>query len=167
MSVTCLHEPARLLRVFQGLNQIGERAIVDAPSTLRGSDGERDREMRLAHARWPEQDDILAALDEAERVQTFDLLAFDTRLKREIKIGERLRHGQARRAHRRFQPAIIAQRNLRAEQHFERRRRLELPAIERAENVIERFECAGQFEIGELRPEPIAEGRRSGGSTSG
>src|SRR5690349_19205680 len=44
---------------------------------------------------------------------------------------------------------------------FDRGRRLELPPIERGEDVIQRLEGAWHLEIGELRAQPISE-RRAG-----
>src|SRR5689334_21131865 len=103
---------ARLLRLLERGDEIGEGAVVDAASTLSGRNGETDRQVRLADARWAEEDHVLFALDEAERVQAVDLLPFDRRLKREIKLGERLHNGQPRGTHRRLQPAIVAQGDL-------------------------------------------------------
>ena len=86
------HLQARLqtaggLRLFERRDQVGERAVVDAPAALRRGDGETDRQVRLADARRPEEDHILAALDEAELVQALDLLAPQRRLKREVEVA--------------------------------------------------------------------------------
>ena len=112
---------ARLLGLFERRDQVSERALVDASATLRCRDGEADREMCFPDARWARENHILLALDEAERVEAVDLLAFDRRLKREVEVGECLRRWQARRAHRGLEPPIIAQRDLRAKliTHFE------------------------------------------------
>lgn len=48
-------EMARLLRFFEPKNKIGERRIVDAASTLRGRDGQANREMRFPDAWWSPQ----------------------------------------------------------------------------------------------------------------
>lgn len=69
-----LLQVAGLLGVFERRDQVGERPVVEASATLRRGDGETDREMGLPNARWPEEDDILLPLDEAERVQAVDLL---------------------------------------------------------------------------------------------
>ena len=58
--------------------------VIDAPAALRRGDGETDRQVRLADARWSEADHILPTLDEAELVQTFDLLATHRGLERKI-----------------------------------------------------------------------------------
>ena len=72
--------------------------------------------MCLADSGWPEQDDVLLAFEEAELVQTLDLLAMDRRLKREVKLLERLDRRQSRRAHRRLHTTVVAQSDLSVEQ---------------------------------------------------
>ena len=52
-------EMSRLLRVFQSRDQIRQRRIVDAASTLGSGDGETDREVGFADAWRPEEHDIL------------------------------------------------------------------------------------------------------------
>jgi hypothetical protein len=44
--------------------------------------------VRLADARWPEEDHILPTLHEAELVQTFDLLTAYRGLEGEIEVAE-------------------------------------------------------------------------------
>src|SRR5260370_18513804 len=46
--------------------------------------------MRFADTWWPEQDDVLAVGEEAQRRQLLDLLAVDGRLKAEIEVSQRL-----------------------------------------------------------------------------
>ncbi len=72
-----VRQSAAGLRVFERVQQIGERREVDAPAALRRGDRETEREVRFADAGRPEEDDILLPLDEAERVQALDLLAFE------------------------------------------------------------------------------------------
>src|SRR5262249_18418116 len=48
-------QPARALRVFERVEEIGQRREVDAPAALRRRDGETEREMRFPDARWSEQ----------------------------------------------------------------------------------------------------------------
>lgn len=81
------------LRLFERRDEVGQGAVVDASSTLRGRDRQTDGQVRLANARRLEQDDILSALHEAELVQTFDLLTAERRLEREIEIAELFDHG--------------------------------------------------------------------------
>ena len=144
-----------MLRLFQRRNEIGERPVVDPPTALRGGDRETDGEVGFPDARWPEENDILASLDEAERVQAIDLLALDRRLKGEIEFGKRLGCRESRRAHRRLESAVVAQRDLGTEQCLDRRGRLHGPTINPAQNVVERFERAGHLEIGQLRAQAI------------
>ena len=66
------------------------------------------RQMRLAHSRRAEQDDVLAAVEEAQLVQALELLALDGRLEGEIKLRQRLDGRQARGAHRGLQPSVVA-----------------------------------------------------------
>ena len=150
------------LRFFERRDQVGERAVVDAPAALRRRDGETDRQVRLADARRPEEDHILAALDEAELVQTLDLLAAQRRLKREVEVVELLDDGQSTGAHRGLQPPVIAQLNLRGEQLLDRLRRRERAAIDAVENRIERFEGAGHAQVREDVAQPVAARERRG-----
>ena len=100
------------------------------------------------------------ALDEAERVQALDLLALERGLEGEVEIGERLDRRQAGGAHRGDEPAIVAQRDLRAEESLDGDGALELAAVERTQDVVEGFERTGEFEIRELRAHAVAEGER-------
>lgn len=131
-------------------------------------DGETQREVGLPHARRPEQHDILFALDEAERVETLDLLPLHARLETEIEIGEGLHDGESRRAHRGLEPSCIAELNVRTEELLDRVGRADLPGVTAAENVIKRFERAGHLEVGELRAQPLSQRltRRSSARTS-
>ena len=79
-----------------------------------GGHGETQGEMRFADAGRSEEHHILLALDEAEGVQALDLLAFDSGLKTEIEIAERLHRGQACGAHGRLQASRVAQLDVRA-----------------------------------------------------
>jgi hypothetical protein len=62
-------QAARGLRLFEGRNEIGKCAVIDAPPALGRRDRQTDRQMRFADAGRPEEDDILMTLDEAELVQ--------------------------------------------------------------------------------------------------
>ena len=156
------------LRFFQRGDQVGERAVVDAPAALRGGDGETDRQVRFADAGRPEEDHILAALDEAELVQALDLLAAQRRLKGEIEVAELLDDRQSAGAHRGLQPPVIAQLNLRREQLLDRLGRGERAAIDAVENRVERFEGARHPQVREDVAQAVAsrEGRASSCGTS-
>ena len=74
---------------FANARLIDPEAQTDAPGSLLVRDGliagielaaDRDRQVRLADPRWPQEDHILPSLDEAELVQALDLLALDARL---------------------------------------------------------------------------------------
>src|SRR6185436_20141459 len=104
------------LGLFERGDQVGERAVVDAATALRGGNRQADREVCLADAWWPEEDDILAALDEAELVQAFDLLPSQRGLKGEIEVPELFDHRQPAGSHRGLQPPVIPQLNLRREE---------------------------------------------------
>jgi hypothetical protein len=64
--------------------------------------------MRFADAWRLEKDHILTSLDEAELVQTFDLLRAQRRLKGEVQIAELFHHGQSAGPHRGLQAPVIA-----------------------------------------------------------
>jgi hypothetical protein len=110
----------------------------------------------------PRKDHILATLDEAELVQAFDLLAADRGLEREVEVAELFDDGQSTGAHRRLQPPVIAQLNLRGEQLLDRFRRGERAAIDALENRIERFEGAWHPQVREDVAEPVASRERGG-----
>jgi hypothetical protein len=148
-------QAARGLRLFQGRDQIGEGAVIHAPAALRGCDGETDREMRFADAWRAEENDILSALDEAELMQTFDLLAPQRRLKGEIKVPELFDDGQATGTHRGLQPPIVAELRLRGEQLLDRLRGCQRAAVDALQNRIEGLEGARHPEIGEEMPQAI------------
>ena len=152
-----MREAAARLRFFQRVQEIGERREVDAPPMLGCRDRETQREVRLPDARRSKQHHILLALDEAERVETLDLLAFDAGLKAEVEIGERLHDRQTCGAHRGLQPASIPELDVCAEELFDRIGGAHLPGITTAQNVVEGFERARHFEIRELRTKALAE----------
>lgn len=108
------------------------------------------------------EDHILVALDEAELVQTLDLLAAERRLKGEVELAQLLHRGQAAGAHRRLEPPVIPQLNLGGQQLLERFRRGECAAIDTLEDRIERFERARHPQVGEDLPQPVPSGERGG-----
>ena len=73
--------------VHERVDQACQRPVVDASAGLGGRDRQADRQMRLAHPRRAEQDNVLAAVEESQLVQALDLLALDARLEGEIKTA--------------------------------------------------------------------------------
>jgi hypothetical protein len=63
-----VREPAAALGLFKRVEQIGECREVDAPAMFRRRDGETEREVGLPDAGRAEEDDILFALEEAQRM---------------------------------------------------------------------------------------------------
>lgn len=61
-----LHAPLPL-RGLERDDEVGGRQEADFPALVRGDQPEGDGKVRLTGARWPEQDDVLGTLDEAER----------------------------------------------------------------------------------------------------
>src|SRR6185437_2873681 len=100
----------------------------------------------------------LVSLDEAEGMETLELLTFERWLKGEVEVGEGLDRGQAGRAHRRLETPIIAQGDLRTEERFDGRGRRQRTAIDACEDAIQRLERPRHLEISELRANPLAEG---------
>ncbi len=148
-------EMAGLLRIFEPRDQIGERRVVHAAPALRGDDRETDGQMRLADAGGPEEDDILLALEELEGVQALELIALHGRLKGEVEVVEGPHGRQARTPHRRLEATLIAERDMATEEGLHGGARRELPRINAAQNLIDRFEGAGHLAVGELGPEAI------------
>jgi len=126
---------------------------------LRRRNGETQREVRFPHPRRPEEDDILVALEEAQRMQTLNLLALHAWLKTEIKVGERFDDWQAGGAHRGLQAACVAQLDVRPQQLLNRVPGTHLARVTAPEDVIEGLERPRHLEIGELRAKPLTERR--------
>src|SRR5689334_16267673 len=115
-------QPTGGLRLLKRRDEIGERAVVDAPAALRRGNGETDRQVRFADAGRPEEDHILASLDEAELMQTFNLLAPQRGLEGEVEVAQLLDRRQPTGPHRGLQASIIAELNLRRQQLLDRLR---------------------------------------------
>ena len=113
--------------------------------------------MCFPYAGRAEQDDVFPPIDEAEIVKAVELLALERGLKREIKVGESLHGREARGPHGGLEAAVIAQRDVRAEQGFDGLSGLEVPAVHLGEDRVEGLEGAGHLQIGELRTDPVAE----------
>src|SRR5262249_57963213 len=109
-----------------------------------------------------EEDDILAPLDEAELVEALHLLAPQRGLKGEIKLVELLDDRQPAGPHRRLEPSIIAELNLRGEQLLDGIGRGQRAAVDALENRVKGFKATGHPQIGEHVPQAIA-AREAGG----
>src|SRR5689334_1231794 len=99
--------------------------------------------MGLAHTWWAQEDDVFPPLDEAELVETLELLLPERRLEGEIELGEPLDRGQPTGAHRGLQASVVAQLNLRAEQLLDRFGSGERRTIDTVENRVEGLQRAG------------------------
>src|SRR5437763_8842115 len=106
----------RLLRVLERRDEVGERGVVDAAAALGRGDGEAHGQVRLPDTRGPEEHHIFASLDEAQRVETLELVALDARLETEVEVGEGLHGREARGPHGRLQPPLIAERDVAPEE---------------------------------------------------
>ena len=129
-----------------------------APALGRG-DGEIHGQVRLPDAQGPEKDHILLPLDEAQRVEAFDLVVFDARLEGEVEVGEGLHGREPGGAHGRLEPALIAQRDVAPEERGHRFAGGEHATVGAAEVVVEGFERPGHLEIGELARSRSRRGR--------
>ena len=87
---------------------------------------------------------------------------FSDRLKGEVEVGERLHGGKSGGAHRRLEPAIVAERDRRAEQLFNRGWCFDGAAVEVMQDLIEGFERPRHLEISELRADALAQRERGG-----
>ena len=67
-------------------------------------------------------------------------------------VRERLHGGQAGRAHGCVEPTVIAERDQSGEERRQRRGGFERAAIQAAQDLIEGFECARHFQIGQSAP---------------
>ena len=137
-------------------SQACQRPVVDASAGLGGRDRQADRQMRLAHPRRAEQDNVLAAVEESQLVQALDLLALDARLEGEIKLRQRLDGRQARGAHRGLQATVVAQRDLGAQHLLDRFARRHRPAVDLGQHAVDRFQRAGHLQVRQHRPQPVA-----------
>lgn len=69
-------------------------------------------------------------------MQTIELIALDGRLKREVEVAQRLHRGEPGAAHGGLQAALIAKRDVTAEERFHRRAGGELARIDAPQDVI-------------------------------
>ena len=100
--------------------------------------------MCLPDAGRTEEDHILPTLDEAEVMQALNLLPPQRGLEGEVEVVELLDDGQAAGAHRRLQPPVIAQLNLRGQQLLDRVGCGQCAPVDVTQNRVKRFQRAGQ-----------------------
>src|SRR5690606_38109431 len=107
-----LLELARGLGLFEAGDEIGERAVVDAPPTLGRGNGQADGQVRLADAGRAQEDDVLFAFDEAELVEALDLFSSDRGLEAEVEALERLYGRKAGGPHGGLEPSVVPELDL-------------------------------------------------------
>jgi len=112
--------------------------------------------MGFTDAGWPEEDDVLVALDEAELVEAVDLFALDRGLEGEVELLDGLDRRQPGLAHCRLYPAVVAKRDLRPEQPFERLAGGDTAPIDFGEDVIDGFQGAGKLQVGQHLADVVA-----------
>ena len=105
-------EPTGCLGLFQRVDEVGQRSVVDPAPALGRGDGQTDREVRLADAGRAEEDHVFLPLEEPEFVERVDLLPLDRGLEAEIEVRERLDRRKPARSHGRGQAPAVAQRDL-------------------------------------------------------
>ena len=88
-------QAAGALSVGQERDPFGRGAKRDAVPGQAGADPQGDRQMRFAGAGRPEQDDVLAALQEIELAEMQDAVAADRGLKAEVELLQGLSGGEA------------------------------------------------------------------------
>jgi hypothetical protein len=86
-------ETALALCVGEQSDPLGGGAEQDTLPGEACADRERDREMCLAGAGWPEKDHVFLGVQEVELPEMLDHLLFDGALEGEVELLERLRAG--------------------------------------------------------------------------
>src|SRR5690606_28776573 len=152
-----LLELARGLRLFQAGDEVGERAVVDAPAALGCGNGAADGQVGLADAGRAEEDHVLLALHKAQLVQALDLLAPDARLEAEVEALERLDRRQSGGAHGGLEAAVVSEFDLGRQQRFDRLCAGQCPAVHAGEYRVDLLQCAGHLEIGQHAPDPLSQ----------
>ena len=95
-------------------------------------------------------------------MQAVDLLPLERRLEGEVEVRERLHGREPRGTHRGLEPAVVAERDLRAQEALDGHRRVEAAAVEGAEDLVQGLERAGHFQVGELGADLFTQGGRGG-----
>jgi len=113
-------EPPGGLGFLQGLDEVGQGAVVEAAPLLSGLEGEGDHKVALAHSRGPEEDHVLVALHEAQLMEALHLVTLDGRLEREVEVLDALDRGKSGRAHGGLEAPVAAKLDLGVEERLER-----------------------------------------------
>src|SRR5690606_22276523 len=145
------------LGLFQAGDEVGERAVVDAPAALGCGNRQADGQVGLADPGRAEEDHVLLALHKAQLVQALDLLAPDARLEAEVEALERLDRRQSGGAHGGRGAAVVSAFDLGRQQRFARLCAGQCPAVHAGEDRVDRLQCAGQLEIGQHAPDPLSQ----------
>src|SRR5690606_18802970 len=156
-----LLELARGLGLFEAGDEIGERAVVDAPPTLGRGNGQADRQVRLADAGRTQEDHVLFSFDEAEFVEALDLFSSDRGLEAEVEAVERLYGWKPGGPHGGLKPSVVPKLDLGREQRFDGLGSGESAGIETGEDGVDRLKSAGHLEIGEQAADAVPAGRCS------
>ena len=151
-------EPAGGLGLFEGVDEIRERPVVDPAPALGRGDGQTDRQMCLADAGRAEEHDVLLALQEAELVKRVDLLPLDRGLEAEVEVRERLDRRKTARSHGGGEAPAVAQRDLGGQEPLDGFCRGGSAAVHAGKHLVEGFQGAGHLQIGELGRDARAPG---------
>lgn len=96
-------------------------------------------------------------------MQGVDLLALDGGLEAEVEVGQGLHGREPRGAHGGLEPAVVARVDLGGEELLDRLGGGDAAAVDAGEDGVGGFEGAGELEVGELGPDPVAAARPLGG----
>ena len=138
------------LSLLEGVDQIGQGAVVDFSAALGGGDGQADGQVGLADAGRAEEDDVLLALNEAELVQRVDLLALDVGLEAEVEVRERLDRREPAGAHRGLQASAVAKRDLGGQESLDRFRGGRASSIHSGQDLVQCLQGSRNLEISQL-----------------
>src|SRR6266567_798080 len=100
-------------------DHVGGGGEVGLVASLGDHDAERNREVALTHAGWPEQNHVASFLDEAERGELRDELAVEGGLKVEVKASQRLVHREVGEAQAAASAACLGRHHLGLEQSLQ------------------------------------------------
>src|SRR5690606_31675491 len=154
-----LLELARGLGLLEARDEIGERAVVDAPPTLGRGNGQADGQVGFADAGRTQEDHVLFSFDEAELVKALDLLSSDRGLEAEVEAVERLYGRKAGGPHGGLKPSVVPELDLGREQGFDGLGPGEGAGIETGEDGVDRLQGAGPLEVGEQAADAVPAGR--------
>ena len=138
------------LGLFEGVDEVGQCAVVDSAAALGRGDGQADREVRLADAGRAEEDHVLLPFQEPELVERVDLLPLDRGLEAEVEVRERLDRRKTARSHGGCEAPAVAQRDLGGQEPLDGLRRSGSAAVHACEHLVEGFQGPGHLQIGQL-----------------